>query len=605
MADPKLTQSGGRHLRWFLTMALGFWSGATRRKAMILSAGLLACLVANLIAGIAVNVWNKYFFDALQNRDDHALLVSIGLVAVLSIGSAVASVALLEVRMRLQLRWRKWLAGRLVRRWMGRRRFYQLSILASSTTVAGRPHCARRSRRHRAFRRLRLRHAQRGDDGGLLRRRALVRGRLDHDRGRVDSRLYGHRRRHLFRPHLLRDVAVRAPLVARVESKAASEADFRYQLTRTRENAETIALIGGDTDERAMLGQTFGVLARRWVAVINQQAKMLFQGSVNGVWAPVAPLLLGAPKYLSGEMTLGDLMQAAAAFAQVQMALNWLADNAMRLADWFASARRVAALDMALAQLDMLSAEGGDNTIELGFSGDGAVHLQGLSIAQHDGKVMLADADVRIERGEKILVKGDSGTGKSTLIRAMAGLWPWGSGRILRPADARISFMPQRPYLPLGTLRAAINYPQDGPDANVEEMVDMLRECGLAHLARRLDDDVNWSVVLSGGEQQRLAFARLLLKRPDIVIMDEPTSALDELSQTKMMELIRSRLGQSTVIHVAHRPGLDAYHDRDIHLTRDLQGGPAVVHDENQAFWSSADRILNRMTRWSLGDSAR
>ena len=604
MAEAKPTQSGGRHLRWFLRMALGFWSGASRRKALILSAGLLACLVANLLTGIAVNVWNKYFFDALQNRDDHSLLVSIGLVAVLSVLSAIASVALLEVRMRLQLRWRQWLAARLVRRWMSRRRFYQLSILGLVDNPEGRI----------------------AEDG-----RVAIELFVDFVSGMLNAvmtavsfvgvlwfvggsiTIWG-----IWIPgYLVIAVIIYSgltsygmlvfgrPLVARVESKSAGEADFRYQLTRTRENAETIALIGGDEDERTMLGATFGVLARRWVAVINQQAKMLFQSSANAVWAPVAPLLLGAPKYLSGEMTLGDLMQAAAAFAQVQMALNWLADNALRLADWFASARRVAALDMAFETLDLLAVEGGENTIELGFSHDGAVHLEGLSIAQHDGKVMLADADARIDRGEKILVKGDSGTGKSTLIRAMAGLWPWGSGRILRPADARISFMPQRPYLPLGTLRAAINYPQDGPDASADDMISMLQECGLAHLAHRLDDDVNWSLVLSGGEQQRLAFARLLLKRPDIVIMDEPTSALDELSQTKMMELIRSRLRDSTVIHVAHRPGLDPYHDRDIHLTRDLQGGPAVVHDENQAFWSAANRILNRMTQWSTGDTSR
>ena len=251
------------------------------------------------------------------------------------------------------------------------------------------------------------------------------------------------------------------PLVARVEAKAAAEADFRYELTHTRENAETIALIGGDDAEREKHYAGFGQLALHWVAVIRRQARMLFLSSGNNVLAPVIPLLLGAPKYLAGEMSLGDLMQAAAAFIQVQLALNWLADNSLRLADWFASARRVAALDLFFDKLDQLAIGAEDKMIDLAFSDDDALHLCGLSIAQHDGTLMLADTDAVIRRGEKVLVKGDSGTGKSTLIRAMAGLWPWGSGRILRPRDARIAFMPQQPYMPRGTLHDALDYPHD------------------------------------------------------------------------------------------------------------------------------------------------
>jgi len=336
-----------------------------------------------------------------------------------------------------------------------------------------------------------------------------------------------------------------------VEQKAAAEADFRYALTRTRENAETIALIGGDDDEQAKLDHSFDALAGRWVNVIGRQTRMIFLAGSNNVLAPVIPLLLGAPKYLAGEISLGDLMQAAAAFTQVQNALNWLSDNSLRLADWFASARRVAALDSAFAQLDRLAEGPEGHAIDLGFSEDGALHLRGLSIAQHDGKVMLADAEVRIRPGEKVLVKGDSGTGKSTLIRAMAGLWPWGSGQILRPRHARIAFMPQRPYIPLGTLRHALDYPHDATPIEPGRTEEMLRACGLDHFIARLDEEENWSGILSGGEQQRLAFARVLLKRPDIIIMDEPTSALDELSQTRMMELLREEVPDSMVLHVA------------------------------------------------------
>ena len=335
-------------------------------------------------------------------------------------------------------------------------------------------------------------------------------------------------------------------------------------------------------------------MAQRWIGVIGRQARMLFISNGNNVLAPVIPLLLGAPKYLAGELSLGDLMQAAAAFSQVQTALNWLADNSLRLADWFASARRVAALDTSFDQLDKLAEGPGGDAIELGFSDDDALHLCGLCINQHDGTLMLSDAEATIKKGEKVLVKGDSGTGKSTLIRAMAGLWPWGSGRILRPRDARISFMPQRPYIPMGTLRQALDYPlEEGAPLEAARTEEILRACGLDQLVDRLDADEHWAGILSGGEQQRLAFARVLLKRPDIVIMDEPTSALDELSQTRMMELMRSDAPDSMVIHVAHRPGLERFHDREIHLTR-KEGGPATVDSDPPRFWG-VGRLLARL----------
>jgi putative ATP-binding cassette transporter len=293
---------------------------------------------------------------------------------------------------------------------------------------------------------------------------------------------------------------------------------------------------------------------------------MLFLSSGNNVLAPVIPLMLGAPKYLAGDMSLGELMQAAAAFIQVQLALNWLADNSLRLADWFASARRVAALDLFFDNLDAFAIKSEEKMIDLGFSDDGALHLCGLSIAQHDGTLMLADTDAVIGRGEKVLVKGESGAGKSTLIRAIAGLWPWGSGRILRPRDARIAYMPQQPYMPRGTLRDALDYPHDDTPPDPARIEKILAACGLAHLVPRLDEEQSWSDVLSGGEQQQLGFARVLLKRPDIIIMDEPTSALDDLSQTRLMELLSEEAPGSTIIHAARRNVDGTFYDREIQL---------------------------------------
>ena len=559
------TAADARLLRHFANLSFGFWTGPTRRKATLFVVGLFACLLLNLAPAIAVNRWNKFFFDALQNKDQRLILLSIGLMLALAFASALTSVALLQTRMRFQLRWREWLTQTLVRRWMERRRFYQLSVLR----LVDNPE-ARIAEDGRIAIELFVDFAT-GVTNALLMAVSFVSvlwfigGSLTIGGVTIPG-------------YLVIAVVIYSastsfgmlllgrPLVARVEAKAAAEADFRFELSHTRENAETIALIGGDDAERERHYARFSQVALRWVAVIGRQARMLFLSSGNNVLAPAIPLMLGAPKYLAGEMSLGDLMQAAAAFIQVQLALNWLADNSLRLADWFASARRVAALDLFFDDLDKLAIGAEEKMIDLAFSDDGALHLCGLSIAQHDGTLMLADTDAVIGRGEKVLVKGDSGAGKSTLIRAMAGLWPWGSGRILRPKDARIAFMPQQPYMPRGTLRDALDYPRDDTPPDPARTEQILTACGLAHLVSRLDEEQSWSDVLSDGEQQQLGFARVLLRPPDIIIMDEPTSALDDLSQMRLMELLCEEAPGSTIVHAARRNVDRRFYDREIQL---------------------------------------
>jgi putative ATP-binding cassette transporter len=325
---------------------------------------------------------------------------------------------------------------------------------------------------------------------------------------------------------------------------------------------------------------------------------MMWLNGANLGLAPVVPLLLGAPKYLSGEMTLGSLMQAATAFMQVQVALNWLADNALRLADWFASSRRVSQLSDAIDRLEAsLGPVGQGETIKLGVSPDNHVHLRQLNIALHDGKLMIDDAEAIVSPGEKVLVRGESGTGKSTLIHAIAGLWPWGSGEILLPEGANIAFMPQRPYFPLGTLRSALLYPHPEQTVSDEKIQDILMRCGLEHLIPRIDETEQWSLLLSGGEQQRLAFARVLIHPPDILIMDEPTSSLDELSQFRMMEYMRDLLPDAMVIHSGHRPGLERFHDREIRLVREKHVGPTTMHEHQPSPLELAARALQRLVR--------
>ncbi len=586
----------------FYRLAFGFWRGESAGKAWFLSLSFLACLFAGMGLQVAVTRWNKYFFDALQAKDVHVIQLSVAAAAGLALATAIVAVLLIQSRMRLQLRWRQWLTETLVARWLGERRFYQFTILKTIDNPE-----ARIAEDGRISIELFVDIA-----GGVLNTIILsasfmvvlwsVGGSLTVGGVTIPGYLViavviytGMTSFGMF--------LLGRPLVSAVARKAEGEGDFRYTLTRTRENAETIALIGGDDDERGLISNSFAGLAKRWIGVIGRQTRMMFLSSGNNVIAPVVPLILCTPKFMSGEMSLGDLMQAAAAFGQVQTALNWLADNAYNLANWSASARRVAELDRAFDELDASADARGRQTIVLEDSPDGDFHIRDLTISQVSGVGMLAESEAHFARGDKVLVTGASGSGKSTLIRAIAGLWPWGSGRIQRPDDASIAFLPQRPYMPLGTLRNAIDYPASDAPVESGEIEKVLAECGLEHLTPRLDEEDAWSTVLSGGELQRIAFARILLKKPDIIIMDEATSALDELTQARMMELVVERLGGSTLLHVAHRPGLEKYHNRKIVLERADNGAAIISETAGRPGGRGLGRLFGRVfARRPAGD---
>jgi vitamin B12/bleomycin/antimicrobial peptide transport system ATP-binding/permease protein len=579
----------------FWETALGFWrSGST---AWLLTIAILTITLVNLFVQYRINVWNRHFFDALESKAPGEVWKQTLIFLPLMIFNVGLAVAAIYARMKTQQTWRRWLNARVLDRWITNGRYYQLSFLSGDHA----------NPEYRVADDLRVAVDAPVDFAiGLLNAVLsavtfigvlwFIGGSLQIPGTSLS--IPGFLVVAAFVYAIVASgsmLAIGTSFVRVSESKNQAEAEYRYGLTRLRENGESIALLGGESEERVGLDKAFWQVLRRWRQYTLQFLRTTVVSQTSQTLVPVVPLILCAPKYLASEMSLGQVMQAASAFVTVQIAFNWLVDNYPRLADWAASARRVASLLVSLERLERCDLEEGPRHIIVGESEGSALELRNLSVTLDDGSVVVNEAVVEIDRGERILVEGESGTGKSTLVRAISGLWPWGSGEIRIQRGARIFLMPQRPYVPLGTLRRATTYPAS-PDEIEEDVVHKaLEQVGLGHFAARLDQDSHWENTLSGGEKQRLAFARLLILRPDIVIMDEATSALDPSGQEHLMNRVIEELPQATVISVSHRPELERFHDRKILLEYHADGA-RLVRDENLA-WPRrpSARVLSRL----------
>ncbi|MGD9510424.1 MAG: ABC transporter ATP-binding protein/permease, partial [Geminicoccaceae bacterium] len=289
----------------------------------------------------------------------------------------------------------------------------------------------------------------------------------------------------------------------------------------------------------------------------------VFYSQVAGVF----PLVVQAPRYFSGEITLGVMTQTAGAFAQVQGSLSWFVDTFTTLADWKAVVDRLTTFADAMAETKRQARE--EHDIEVAATGQGALELQNVTVALPDGRVLLRDVDLVVEKGDRLVIQGPSGSGKTTLFRVLAGLWPFGRGTVRIPQGAKALFLPQKPYLPLGTLKEGLSYPDQPEQHDDAEAVEALRACHLEHFVDRLHETGNWAMIMSPGEQQRLSFARALLVRPDWLFLDEASSALDEQTEGAMYRLLFERLPEVTVVSIAHKPSVLRFHDRRLGVERD------------------------------------
>jgi len=576
-------------LRQFFRVALRFWAGEGRLRAWGLTVVVLVFVAAQLGAAVGVNSWNRLFFDALEKRDVPQVWAAIGWLPLIVAASALSLSCLVISRMLLQVRWREWLTHRLAGWWIADQRYYRLQFVVPDQSAP----------EYRIADDVRLAIEPLVEFAiGLLTAFVTavtfaailwqVAGSAHFTLGGTEIVIPSYMALAAIVYAVIASLAAYfagRPLVPRIAAKNEAEAQFRAEMTRLRENAESVALIKGDADERLSVGENYGRVVAAWLQVIRQQGVIAIVLNTNGALFPIVPLLLVAPKYLSGEITLGAVMQVVAAFSAVQAALIWFVDNFVRLAEWFASVTRVDELAEALEAVDIGTIMEGETQIELGESEDGAIHIADLSVAHSNGRIVIADASVVIAPGEKVLVAGESGSGKSTLIRALAGLWPWGSGTIEMPRGKRVAFVPQKPYLPLGTLRDTLLYPEAESRVDDETVRQALERCGLTYMGHRLDEEERWDQILSGGERQRVAFARLLIQKPDIIIMDEATSALDEGSQDSLLGLIETDLTDATVISVGHRPGLEDFHERKITLEKREAGAHLTSKSLTRSLW--------------------
>jgi putative ATP-binding cassette transporter len=333
---------------------------------------------------------------------------------------------------------------------------------------------------------------------------------------------------------------------------------------RFRENAEGIALYHGEADEKRNFVSRFGGVMGNWWEIMRSRRRLGSFTYSYGQAAVVFPYLVVAPRFFSGAIQLGDLMQAVSAFNQVQSSLSWFIDVYTRLAEWKATVDRLIGFHNAIVRV-RAEARAAPGVAQV-RSDDSAIALDGVRLELPDGRVLVESANERFAPGEALLVMGASGIGKSTLFRAIAGIWPYGDGRVLVPKHARVLFLPQKPYLQVGSLRDVMCYPEWSGRFEDAELRKLLTECGLAHLATRLDEQHNWALELSVGEQQRIGFCRALLRKPDWLMLDEATSALDTKSEAQLYGMLKARLPNMTIVSIGHRPQLVSFHDRQLEL---------------------------------------
>ena len=561
--------------RRFARIVVGFWSGAGAGRARLITLGLAGFLILRLGVDVGVNAWNRWFFDSVGNRDVGEALRAVSVFLLLVGCTAAVGVGIVWARETLQVRWREWCTRHLLDRWMEDHRF---SRIARSQNAIANPE-------YRISDDVRLAIEPLTDFAIGIFTAVLgasvfmgvlwsVGGSLSLTIGAMEITIPAF----MVIAAIVYGVTVSClvPIAGRKLGSATaarneSEALFRAQTLQLRENAEAITLIRAEPHLRQRLDASYSQLVLHWLAMVRQHCNVTWVMNANSALVPTVPILLALPKYMAGQLTLGETMQLASAFVQVQLAICWLTDNYRQVAEWFASARRVVELVDALETADGPSPHEG-HFKRMSIHGGGAVTLGGLTLCDGSGDKILKSANATFFKGERIVIQGEDELGKAALVRAILGFWPWGGGYLTTPADNGAIIAHATPYLPEGALEDAVQCPASPGSFAREEIAEALIVCGVPHLVDRLDHHSRWMQTLSASERQRCALARLILHQNGVIVLEDALSACDAAAQAQLLRMLFDQCPSSLIIDVSNRHAPVALYDRCFALTRNGDG---------------------------------
>jgi putative ATP-binding cassette transporter len=551
-------------------IALPYFRSEDRWAGRGLLAAVIVIELATVFLTVLFNRWNNVFYNALQERDQAVFTYQIGYFCVLATFWVGLKVYQLYLNQWLQIRWRRWMTARYLGGWLHDANHYRMQLLGDA---ADNP------------------DQRIADDTQRFVEQTLALGI-----GLLSSvvtlisfvfilwTLSNEAPLHLFG----RDIPIPGylvwgaliyallgtvlthligwPLIGLNFQQQRYEADFRFNLVRARENSEQIALLRGEPAERTRLLSRFGLVVENWLGIMQRTKKLTAFTSTYSQASVIFPFVLIAPAYFADKIQLGGMMQTISAFSSVQDSLSFFISSYRTLAEWQSVVARLGGFETAIENAAALVTE--KNIIHVASTNQHAIDLEKLVVSLPNGVPLVTADGFDIRSGERTLLTGPSGSGKSTLFRAIAAIWPFGTGSIAIPAHATLMMLPQRPYFPVGSLQAAIVYPAEASAFSSDQVRDALIAVGLPLLAPRLAEDAHWNRMLSLGEQQRLGLARALLHAPQYLFLDEATASLDEASEAMLYRLVETRLPASTIVSIGHRSTLEAFHQRNIILSR-------------------------------------
>ena len=532
--------------------------------AIPLLIGAIALTFTGVGLEVMFNEWNRRFYDSIQNKNEAVFWHEIIFFSILAVFYILNFVARAVVSPYLRLRWRRWLTNHYLSHWLHGRGYYRIEL---QRTVDNADQRIAEDLRQLGEYTMSLLLGILGSVATLVSFIFILwtlSGPLSLQFIGIDATIPGYMAWvaliYSFVGTFLANIVGRR-LINLNFLRQRYEANFRYSLVRVRENAEGIALYNGEQRETDQLNLRFADVFRNGWQVLFTQAQLAFYQSGYAQLAIIFPYVVTAPRFFAGVITFGVMTQTASAFGQVQSALSFFIDNYTSLAELRAVMDRLKGLQHATDDKPEV-------TLDVVPQPRPDVHAEALTLALPNGQALLKDAVIDLPKGRATLISGASGSGKSTLFRALAGIWPFGRGHVNIPAGARVLFLPQKPYIPIGTLRDALKYPDENSTATDAELVDALKAAQLGHLVPRLDEEAHWSNILSGGEQQRVAAARAMVFKPDWLFMDEATASLDEASEAAIYTALKQRLPSATLVSIGHRPTLRQWHDRRLELQR-------------------------------------